>query len=549
VPEFLRVATGQRKARAAFVGEWRHLKRDGSVFDVAITVSSISYAGRAALLVLVRDITDRKRAEAALQESEDRYRQLFEDALTGDFLATSAGKVLLCNPAFVKIYGFASRGRAERGDVARFNPEDWAGLVKRLRARRKIEGHQAWHKAADGRQIHIVENLVGLFNERKELIQVKGYVFDDTERKFAEELLKQLNATLERRVAERTEALTNANERLQAIMDAAQNGIITLDERGKIESLNPSALRIFGYGPNEMAGRNISRLMMSPQQTRGEEFLAHYLRAGQRGDPGVGGEVLGQRKDGRTIMLSLSVAEYGDGGRRKFVAMMRDITQRKRLERELLEISERERRQLGHDLHDGLGQHLHGLAYLAGLLEKDLREGASPRAPEAGRLSQHLYEALEMARNLAQGLQPVKAVPEGLTMALRELAQRARGVYRVDCQFECRTPVLIHRDSAANQLYCIAQEAVNNAMKHGKPTRICIQLKATAERIVLRVSDNGVGIRQPTKPGRGMGLHVMQYRADEIGGSLLVQRQPEGGTEVVCTVRRQALLPQDDKIK
>jgi signal transduction histidine kinase len=119
----------------------------------------------------------------------------------------------------------------------------------------------------------------------------------------------------------------------------------------------------------------------------------------------------------------------------------------------------------------------------------------------------------------------------------------------VDCQFECRSPVLIHRHTAANHLYRIAQEAVNNAIKHGKPTRIRIKLTGTPQRIILGVRDNGVGISRRTKLGRGMGLHVMQHRADAISGSLLVQRLPDGGTEVVCTVSRQALLPQEDKLK
>jgi signal transduction histidine kinase len=146
-------------------------------------------------------------------------------------------------------------------------------------------------------------------------------------------------------------------------------------------------------------------------------------------------------------------------------------------------------------------------------------------------------------------LQPVDAVPQGLMLALRELAECTQGVYRVDCRFECRSPILIHRHSAANHLYRIAQEAVNNAMKHGKPTRVRIRLAATPRSIILGIRDNGVGIRRRRKPSRGMGLHVMQHRADALSGSLLVQRLPEGGTEVVCTVNRQDLLPEENNLK
>jgi signal transduction histidine kinase len=225
------------------------------------------------------------------------------------------------------------------------------------------------------------------------------------------------------------------------------------------------------------------------------------------------------------------------------------LTPRKRLERELLNITERERQRIQHDLHDGLGQQLHGLSYLATLLEKDLQEDTSPRAAKAGQLNKYLHEALDLTRSLAHGLQPVKSVPEGLMTALRELAERTRGFYRVDCRFDCRAPVLIHRQSAANHLYRIAQEAVNNAMKHGQPTRVRIKLAATRQRIILGVRDNGVGIRCKMGGDGGMGLHVMQYRAGALSGSLAVQKLPHGGTEVVCSVTRQALLPEEDNSK
>jgi len=116
----------------------------------------------------------------------------------------------------------------------------------------------------------------------------------------------------------------------------------------------------------------------------------------------------------------------------------------------------------------------------------------------------------------------------------------------VETSFQCRKPVLIHRHSAANHLYRIAQEALNNAVKHGKPTRTCIRLATRRDRITLAVRDNGAGIRRNAGRARGMGLQIMQYRADAIGGSLRVHSSPGGGTEVLCTVTCQALLPQEN---
>ena len=131
-------------------------------------------------------------------------------------------------------------------------------------------------------------------------------------------------------------------------------------------------------------------------------------------------------------------------------------------------------------------------------------------------------------------------------VALRQLAERTRELYRVDCRFQCHARVLVRQYRAANHLYRIAQEAVNNAMKHAKPTSIRIYLEDGADRTILGVRDNGVGIKPRSTRSQGMGLRVMQFRADAIGGALAVQRHPQGGTEVVCTVTRQALLPKPE---
>jgi two-component system CheB/CheR fusion protein len=197
-------------------------------------------------------------------------------------------------------------------------------------------------------------------------------------------------------------------------------------------------------------------------------------------------------------------------------------------------------------LHDGLCQELHGISYLARLLERELEAELPGRAAEAGRLSKALDHALNLTRDVAHGLRPVYAIPEGLMVTLRELAQRTRGLYGVDCRFECREPVLIRRHSVASHLYRIAQEAVSNSIKHARPTRIRIRLAATSRATVLRVRDNGVGIRSKKGGFQGMGLHIMKYRADAIQGSIAVERRPRGGTEVVCTVPRGSLIPSEE---
>jgi PAS domain S-box-containing protein len=325
-------------------------------------------------------------------------------------------------------------------------------------------------------------------------------------------------------------------------------GVIILDERGVVEALNPAAAQLFGSSPNAIIGQNISVLMAIAARKGNEGFLTPFLRASDDGIPGVKRNVLGRHEDGRGIQLDVTLEEFHLGARKMFVVMAQDVSAHKRLQRELLEGGERERQRLGHDLHDGLGQHLHALYYRATLLQKDLQEDASPRAREAAELSKFLHEAIELARSLARGLQPVHPVPEGLMTALRELARRTRALYRVDCRWECRTPVLVHQHSTATHLYRIAQEAVNNAMKHAHPTHLCIRLATIPGKILLGIRDNGRGLRRNPR-SKGIGLQVMQFRADAIQGSLVLQRPPSGGTEVVCTVHRESELPPNSKSK
>jgi len=132
-----------------------------------------------------------KQVEESLRRSEEKYRRLFDDDLTGDFIATIQGKILECNYSFAEIYGFESPEQAKKFNISKFNPEDWNYLVKNLETKRKIPGHQTIHQRHDGTEIHVVANVVGIFNESDQLIQIKGYIFDETGRTEAEEDLER----------------------------------------------------------------------------------------------------------------------------------------------------------------------------------------------------------------------------------------------------------------------------------------------------------------------------------------------------------------------
>ena len=336
---------------------------------------------------------------------------------------------------------------------------------------------------------------------------------------------------------ESVRALRDSEARLRAVVDSAVEGIITIDERGTVESINPSACRLFGYTPEEVAGRNVNILMPEPYHGRHDEYMRSYLRTGRAKIIGIGREVVGKRKDGSTFPLYLSVSEFRVSGRRMFTGVVRDISDRRRLEREVLEVGSQEQRRIGQDLHDGLCQHLTGVAFALEVLGNKLGARSAPETPGIRKISELVDQAISQARELARGLQPVMLESVGLVAALEELARKAEGMFRISCLLVCDGPVLVHDNVTATHLYRITQEAISNAVKHGKAKTVVIDLSAGPGELTLTITDDGVGLGNAPGDGKGIGLQTMEYRARLIGGTFDVRAGETGtGTSVVCTV-------------
>jgi len=214
----------------------------------------------------------------------------------------------------------------------------------------------------------------------------------------------------------------------------------------------------------------------------------------------------------------------------------RDITERKRLEQEIVDVSGRERQSVGRDLHDGLGQELTGVALMLRGLASRVRE----RCPEAvGSINEIVglvNQSIENARALARGLLPVRTETGGLASALRELASRSHDLYGLEVDFRAEVwPALNLNETDASHLYRISQEALTNAARHGRATRVEIFLIVTLNTFLLRITDDGEGFRQPTSPYTGMGLKIMRYRAGRIGAKFEIAPNEPRGTVVRVT--------------
>ena len=205
----------------------------------------------------------------------------------------------------------------------------------------------------------------------------------------------------------------------------------------------------------------------------------------------------------------------------------------RRLEREILAASERERLSIGADLHDGLGQLLTAVELSCAMLKEDTIKIQPSLTRRFDQMSTMLRDAVAQTRYLARGLVPVGGEPDALQIGLAELASRTNGLGRVNCDFDCSEPVMLSDTAVTNHLYRIAQESVNNALKHSRARRVSIKLNGNDGRIRLEVADNGIGLPKDFSTS-GVGLGVMRHRASVIGAELTVKALRPNGVAICC---------------
>jgi PAS domain S-box-containing protein len=347
--------------------------------------------------------------------------------------------------------------------------------------------------------------------------------------------LEQLDK--ERRLAE-------AEEQVHLVRSVIEQGFNAVLIAGadlpdpRVLYINPAFARATGYLSDHIVGQplssvagltNVQQRLRSglPDGARFLDEISTYQTAqGERWGEWRVGPV--QDKSGKTT---------------HWLIIFRDITERKRLEKEILEISDKERRRIGQDLHDGLCQHLAGIELMSQVLEQKLAAKSKTDAARVGEISKHVRDAIGQTRSLARGLSPVTLESEGLASALLELAANTEKMFGITCRVSAAHLGHARAPAVETHLYRIAQEAVSNAIKHGKAREVVIELQTGADRTVLSVTDDGAGIPEPPPRNGGMGLRIMDYRAGMIGGALSIQRNPHAGTTVRCSVPVSAAAP------
>ncbi len=320
-------------------------------------------------------------------------------------------------------------------------------------------------------------------------------------------------------------------ERYRALFENANDMVYTHDLAGRITAINQTGERLLQRPRGEILSRHIIELVVDEQQAAARQWLEHVLKGAE--PPTVEWDFAAA--SGQRVKLEISTRLIEQGGELVEVeGIARDITERKRLEREILEISNREQRRIGHDLHDGVCQQLAGIAFLSANLAEELQEKNPAESTQAERISSLINAVINQTRGVARGLFPVRLEENGLISALEELAANASELFKISCRFASEQPPVEVEHGIALHLYYIVLEAVANASKHGHARNVTIGLDPVGDRYALDVRDDGDGFARTATPPNGMGIGIMQYRARVIGATLNLRSRPGFGTHVTC---------------
>ncbi|MEI6153850.1 MAG: ATP-binding protein [Deltaproteobacteria bacterium] len=363
------------------------------------------------------------------------------------------------------------------------------------------------------------------------------------ERSLVNVIAKHIGEIVERKTAE--DALRESMVRNRALLNAIPDTIFRVDNKGAILDFKKG--KVFGkrFRASTFIGKNVFEL---PQQYKaiskeivqqGMEYVSQALQTGETQTF----EYLIVRKGifyHYEVLITMS-------GEDEILGIIRDITERRRLEKQVLQISDWEQQRIGQDLHDSLCQQLAGVAFLGKVLQHKLTARSFEEANDAGEIVSLIDDAITQTKGFARGLDPVRLEADGLMAALSELARNVEKMFGISCRFEFDQPVLIHDNMMATHLYRIVQEAVNNAMKHGKATEIVIRLGSMNGTAFLTVKNSGLGFRRGTKGKKGMGLSIMKHRAGMIGASLDIRSDINGGTIVTCLFQNRGKTQEGEK--
>ena len=586
-PETLKSIRKHLECDNRWSGELVHTRKDGETIAVFSRWSLDRDArGRPALILETNsDVTARKRAEQQ-QRALYQFAQMQNIATNvAEFHDASLDAILSamdCDRASILLF--------DKEKVMRFVA--WRRLSERYR--KAVEGHSPWKPDAKNLKPVCINDVdiadipkflkstirsegiraaafIPLVSSQKLIGKFMTYydaphAFTDDELKLATTIASQLAQAIEHK--RDADALRESEARMRATVEQATAGVSRCDVNGRITFANRTLCQMLGYAESELIGKTFEAVTHRDDV---KENMHSFRRMIQEGKP-FEMEKRYIRKDGSILWVDVSASAVRgpDGKTQSTVAVVVDITARKNaevalqrskrlleqrvrdrtrelhvankqlqaeierrkgLEDQILEVSDREQQRLGQELHDGLCQHLTAVAFMARSVGLRLKNHRVVDVKDIEKIAELVNDAATDTRHLSRALHRMDVDAAGLVNALEDLVDRE--IWKIPCRLEIKPSFQIEDDVVAAQLYRIAREAVINANKHAQAREILVKLERSADGIVLRVVDDGVGFPK-AKLNQGLGTHIMNYRARLIGGHLEIDSPKKGGTRVSC---------------
>ncbi|MGA1867410.1 MAG: PAS domain S-box protein [bacterium] len=328
------------------------------------------------------------------------------------------------------------------------------------------------------------------------------------------------------------ETLRRTQERYKALFDRSSDMVYIHDFKGKFLDANRTTLDLLGYAQKEIRSLNFTSLLTKDQVKKAFKIFREVQNTGRQEK--LTEFRLKTKKGAYLYVETVASLIYNDGEPYAIQGIARNITERKQLEKEILEISGREQRRIGQDLHDSLGQILTGIAFLNKALEQKLSAESMAAAADAAEVGKLINEAVAQTRSLARILCPVELNAEGFITALKDLVSNVAEIFNISCTFFYDSSILINDETWAINLYRIAQEAIQNGIRHGNAEHIELHLTAMDDQISLSVKNDGKLLPEGFDKSKGMGIRIMEHRALMIGGCLTINSGADGWTTVTC---------------
>lgn len=494
-------------------------RRDGKRLDVDLRVHRLS---EDRFVGIARDVS-REMAQAELSRQQaGYYRGLFRNNTSGVVEFDSDLRITAINPALASMLKRPERdlvGQRLPDFIAPEGASEAMMIFDEMRQDRRFNtrhrsGVQLRLQCKDGTTLLVQSALTAISSDTTLLARGIGIFTDITE---------------EHRYRQERDEAARFNE---ALLQDAPVCIVVADAHGIILRVNPAFEELTGFRQREVVGKSgWDTGLLDDDQRQGSLGRFHELLGGASSTQSL--LRIFTKKDGiRIVETHTTLTRSADGKPQRFIITGMDVTEQKRLEAEVINVAEQEQMRLGNDLHDGVGQTLTGILSLSEALESDL-QGEAQR--ELGRIRQLVSDAVQQVRELSHGMTPGAVKHRGLGASLRLMLERLSSS-RLQCECHCEFEPEFSNPDAATHLFRIAQEAVSNAIKHGRPKKISICLRrSNGNRGLMEIHDDGAGIKvSKAARAEGIGIRVMRYRIGLLGGTFSIANQQGGGTVVSC---------------